>query len=267
LHKPTFNVRRIFFILLGLLVLLFAQSCSYKRSNLLLKTPKRIKSKEPVLVVNRNDTSKQVYRHRIKVGDRLAIRFLNNYDIGSAAGQSATAALSAENNYLVNYDSTVILPLLGRINLVGLTRLEAAERLEKEYGKFVVNPIIDVNIPTLSVTLIGESGANGKVTLDKENTTLLDVIAKSGGIKDSGKKRDIKIIRGTEIIVVDLRKIETLQYPDIIMHDNDIVYVEPYKVKANSEALLATQPIFTYVTATLQLALFIANVYLIAQSR
>lgn len=254
-------------ILLLLGVFLLTQSCSYKNRNILFKTNKQIKSKQAVLIVNGKDTATTPYRHRIKIGDRLLLRFLNNYDIGIAAGQSATSnagtSMGADNSYLVNYDSTTILPLIGRINLVGLTRLEASSRLEQEYSRFIVKPIIDLNIATLSVTILGEIGNSGKISIDKENTTIVDVIAKAGGIKETGKKKNIKIIRGTEIIIVDLQKIEALQSPAIVMQDNDIVYIEPYNVKANSEPYVAAQPIFTFVMATAQLALFITNVYLI----
>ncbi|MES2559967.1 MAG: polysaccharide biosynthesis/export family protein [Bacteroidota bacterium] len=254
-------------ILLLLGVFFLSESCSYKNRNILFKTPKKIKSKQPVLVVNGKDSATAQYRHRIKIGDRLILRFLNNYDIGGAAAQSATsnagASMGADNSYLVNYDSTTTLPLIGRINLIGLTRLEASEKLEKEYSKFIVKPIIDVNIATLSVTILGEITNSGKIFIDKENTTIVDVIAKAGGIKETGKKNNIKIIRGTEIIIVDLKRIEALQSSAIIMQDNDIVYVEPYNVKANSEPYVAAQPIFTFVMATAQLALFITNVYLI----
>ena len=51
------------------------------------------------------------------------------------------------------------------------------------------------------------------------------------------KKNDIKIIRGEEIIIVDLKQIESLQSPKIIIHDNDIIYVEPYSPKAALEPI------------------------------
>ena len=130
------------------------------------------------------------------------------------------------------------MPLLGRLNLLGLTRLEAAEKLEKEYSKFIINPIIDVNIASLSVTILGEVNTQGKILLDKENTTVIDVIALAGGFKDSGKKKDIKIIRGQEIIIIDLKNLKSLQSNKITIHDNDIVYVEPYGVKAALESTL-----------------------------
>src|SRR6478609_7791837 len=121
------------FIMLLIVCLFLSEGCSYKKQNMMFKTPKKVKTEDPVYIVEGSDTSKIVYRHRIKVGDRLSLRFLNNYDIGIAAQKSATAGANAESmqggnsgGYLVNYDSTVILPLLGRMNLVGLTRLEAS---------------------------------------------------------------------------------------------------------------------------------------------
>jgi polysaccharide biosynthesis/export protein len=250
-------------------LMLIASSCSYQNKNILFKTKKKIKTDEPVLIINETDSSGVVYRHRIKVGDRLSVRFLNNFDIGIASGQSATAnaneelARSGNSGYLVNYDSTVILPLLGRVNLIGLTRLEASAKLEKEYSNFIVKPIIDVNIVSLGVTVLGEVNAPGKKYLDKENTTLVDVLAFSGGIKETGKKKNIKIIRGTEIILVDLKKIEALESKALVMQDNDIVYVEPYDVKAASEPIVAMQPILTLTTTTISLILLISQFYLI----
>jgi polysaccharide export outer membrane protein len=249
---------------------LITSSCSYKKRNILFKTPQKVKTDKPVYILNL-DSLKAVsnYKHRIKVGDRLSVRFLNNYDIGNASQKSATASANAEamvsgnGGYLVNYDSTVILPLLGRLNLVGLTRLEASARLETEYSKYIVNPIIDLNIASLGVTILGEINSPGKFYVDKENTTLIDVIALAGGIKDSGKKKNIKIIRDNEVILVDLKKIEVLQSQALIMHDNDIVYIEPYNVKAAAEPFVAMQPILTLTMTSISLALLITQFYLI----
>jgi polysaccharide export outer membrane protein len=250
-----------------LLTLLILASCSYKRKNVLFKTPKKIKTKEAVYVYNTDSNSSKKYdnyRHRIKPGDRVLINFLNNYDIGSAANQSATSTANmqsnAERGYMVNYDSTITLPLIGRTNIVGLTRLEAAKRLEQDYGKYVINPIIEVNIASLSVTVLGEVSSPGKTLLDKETTTLVDVIALSGGFKDPGKKNRVKIIRGKEVILVDLRRIESLENKAIIIQDGDIVYIEPYGYKAQTEALTAVQSTTFVVLTISQLALLTIQV-------
>ena len=243
-----------------LVIFLFA-SCTYKGKNILFKTQHKINTKQPITIVNGASDTITDYKHRIKVGDRIQIRFLNNYDIGQGAVQSATSAGNnsqigiADKGYMVNYDSTVTLPLLGRLNLVGLTRLECAKKLEKEYSIFIINPIVDVNIASLSVTILGEVNSPGKILLDKENTTVVDIIALAGGFKDFGKKKDIKIIREQEIIIVDLKQVESLQSAKIIIHDNDIIYVEPYGVKATLEPVSSLAVVASILLSTTQLVL------------
>jgi polysaccharide export outer membrane protein len=231
----------------------------------LFKTPKKIKTKEAVYVYSSDSNAARKYddyRHRIKPGDRVLINFLNNYDIGSAATQSATSTANVQGTqgYLVNYDSTITLPLIGRTNIVGLTRLEAAKRLEQDYGRFVINPIIEVNIASLSVTVLGEVTLPGKTILDKENTNLVDVIALCGGFKDAGKKNRVKIIRGKDVILVDLRKIEALDYRAITVQDGDIVYVEPYGYKAQTEALSSVQTTTFVILTISQLTIVAVNI-------
>lgn len=248
-----------------LLALLVLASCSYKRKNVLFKTPKKIKTNEAVYVYSPDSNAAKKYdnyRHRIKPGDRVIINFLNNYDIGSAASQSATSTANLQGNqgYLVNYDSTITLPLIGRTNIVGLTRLEAAKKLEQDYGRYVINPIIEVNIASLSVTVLGEVTLPGKTLLDKETTTLVDVIALSGGLKDPGKKNKIKIVRGKEVILVDLRRIESLEHKAIIVQDGDIVYVEPYGYKAQTEGLSSVQSTTFVILTISQLTLITIQV-------
>lgn len=254
--KPYLKMRALWIVL----AFLFFNACTYKGKNVLFKPEKKVKSNEAVYIFNSDGSKAQEsnnYKHRIKPGDRVLIRFLNNYDIGQAAAQSATSTANIENQngYLVNYDSSITLPLIGRTNIVGLTRLEAAKRLEQEYGKFVINPIIEVNIASLTVTVLGEVAVSGKILLDKENTTLVDVLALSGGMKDSGKKKSIKIIRGKEVILVNLRRLTALESQAIIIHDGDIVYVEPYGLKAQTEAFTSIQSTSMLVLTLTQLTL------------
>lgn len=250
-----------------LLFLVMASSCSYKKKNILFKTRKPVKTEQPVFVINPDSTGSKVYRHKIKPGDRLMVRFLNNYDLGQNATQSATSAANSqmvsgtERGYLVNYDSTVTLPLIGRVILVGLDRLEAAKFLEQEYNKFVNNTIIDVNIASLSVTVLGEVFVPGKIEVDRENTTLVDVIALAGGLKDAAKKNNIKIIRGTEVIIVNLKDIEALKSPDIVIHDNDIIYVEPYGLKAATEPISSAGAVTSIMLTVMQFVILGIQIY------
>jgi len=198
-------------------------------------------------------TDSIVYKHRIKPDDRIIINFLNNYDLEKNNLMSTTAADLEQKSFLVNYDGTVTLPIIGRTMLVGLTRLEAAQRLETLYSKYIINPIIDVSIVNLSVSVLGEVKMPGTYKLDKENTNLVEVLAMAGGATEFGKVYKVKIIRGNlkspQIIEVDLGEASSLKRTDIIIQDKDIIYVEPMKNKLRGSAVAVLNPYFIIITS------------------
>ncbi|MFN9110914.1 MAG: polysaccharide biosynthesis/export family protein [Bacteroidota bacterium] len=257
-------IRNFQFFFIVTVLAFFMSACSTKEKNILFNPPEQIKTNQAIVEWPINDSlnkrnQQKEYRHTIKIGDRLEIKFLNNYDIGQGATQSATAYANIDANsktgYLVNYDSTVTLPLIGRINLLGQTRLEAAKSLERAYGNYVINPIIEVNILSLSVTVLGEVVLPGKVLLDDEKTNLIDVLALSGGFKETAKKNKVRIIRGNQVIQVNLRDLSVVNDPRINVHDGDIIYVQPYAIKAFTEPISSLQSSTFIILALSQLAI------------
>jgi polysaccharide export outer membrane protein len=194
-----------------------------------------------------------VYGHRIAADDRIRIRFLNNIDLEKNNLSSIGTSSIEESGFLVDYSGMVTLPIIGRTDLGGLTRLDAARKLELLYSKYIVNPIIDVIIINLSVSVLGEVRMPGSYKLDKENTTLIEVLAMAGGPTEYGKIYNIKIIRGNlkspQIIEVDLGKTNSLKKPDIIIQDKDIVYVEPVKNKLRGATIAGLSPYFIVLTS------------------
>ncbi|MFN4972919.1 MAG: polysaccharide biosynthesis/export family protein [Bacteroidota bacterium] len=244
--------------------LMLMQSCNYGNNNLLFKTPSKLRSSQPVKVFSGSGyKSDSLYKHKIKIGDRVVINFLQNYDLGQGASQSAASSvINQGEGYLINYDSTAILPLLGRVNMVGMTRPEAARFLEKKYSEAGINnPIIDVNIPTLSVAVYGEVPGPGLIKLDKENTSLVEVLAKCGGFKDAGKKNYVQIIRKDQIILVDLKTIYSVHDPRTVVQDGDIIYVQPYGIKARMEPVTVSTTAILSVLQVIQISMIGFQIY------
>ncbi len=262
----------IFFLAAFVLIL---EGCSYKSRNILYKTPHKLDNKAPAFQYDPStqkysEPDSTSYKHRIKIGDRIQVHFLQNYDLGQNSTQSATS--NQQNSgadvkgYLVNYDSTVTLPLVGRTNLCGLTRLEAAKKLEIAYSKHLTDPIIDIEILNLSVSVLGDVVNPGKYYVDKENTKLVEVIAMAGGFKDGSKKNTIQIIRDGQVIQVDMQKIETSNANITILHDNDIIYIPPFGIKADLEPITVASAAITPLLTVLQITLMSIQIYIMFQT-
>jgi polysaccharide biosynthesis/export protein len=219
-----------------------------------------VDSKGQAVYVENPAKDTAVYRHRIKPDDRIVINFLNNYDLEKQNLLSNSGDRTEEKSFLVADDGTVTLPIIGRVELKGLTRQEAARKLEEQYSKYIKNPIIDVSIINLSVSVLGEVRNPGTYMLDRENTNLVELLAMAGGVTDNGRLKRLRIIRGDlkapEVIYIDLRQLNSLQSDKLIIHDKDIVYVEPTAGKKAGAPLTALSPYFILLT-TLS-SLFIA---------
>jgi polysaccharide export outer membrane protein len=231
---------KIIALVVALLSLL--SSCSTKKSNRMLIMNDAPTSVPEVFVVNKKDSIENTYSHKIKSGDRIAVKFLNNYDLTkSTFNLDANPAIEA--GYVVDIN--------------GLTREEASKKLEKLYSTILNNPLIEVSIVSIKVNIFGEVGRQGKFLIDRDNISLIDLISEAGGLTSRAKKKSIRIIRGDpsspQIIIVDLRKVGILHYSELMIQDNDIVIVDPMRVYEISDPVTAVgtmlQPLLLVVNS------------------
>ena len=99
-------------------------------------------------------------------------------------------------SYLVDNDGTVKLPVLGRVELAGLSIREAESKLENMYSKYYNEPFVMLDVNNNRVIVSPGSGGKAQViTLVNANTTLLEALAFAGGVSDRGIASKIKLIR------------------------------------------------------------------------
>lgn len=216
--------------LLCLLAVVLMSSCSFKNSSRILRYPKSFNTDtlRTVAVFNGQETYSE---YRIKVSDKLSVRNLQDPELlGSRLGTPTELRVT----YDVNKDGTIILPALGSVKVVGLTREEARDEIQRLYGeRLFKDPIIDLTINSLKITMLGAFNSEGNFVLENQTIDLLDMVGKAGGIADDANIKKIRIIRGNrenpELIVADLSNINTLSSPKLVLQDGDIIIAERNK--------------------------------------
>jgi len=230
------------------LLFIFA-SCSTKQYQVLFQQKNSL-----------NDTAYQkadaTGQYHIKSQDILQVRNLQDtkYLVDNSPKNNVnTNVLNGESgdnqNFQVDDEGFVMLPAIGRIKVGGYTRAEAQKLIEDTYRKSVlVNPIIELKIVNLKVTMLGEVKAPGNFPLTKEHTTLLELIGSAGGITERANESNVKIIRGTEknpkVIVVDLGNIQSINDPRTILQNGDIIYIAQNKRTTRNENLQSFSTMF-----------------------
>lgn len=184
--------------------------------------------------------------YKLQPGDNLFIRAINTIDEKGAAAingdpnRSTTTGLSSEssiylNSYTVDEAGYIELPLIGKVEVKNLTVEEAKDRLQAELDKFVNQTTLIVKLSSFNLTLVGEVLRPGKYKVYQSQINIFEAISMAGSVTNFAKNSEVKIIRqtdnGSEIVVVDLGQADILSSPYYYMKPNDIIYVEPLKIK------------------------------------
>ncbi len=189
------------------------------------------------------------YVPTINKGDILAVQisslnseasaFFNPYAT-MTSGQSAapTTALPQTAGYLVTDNGTIELPLLGTLSVAGLTNIQAAELIRGKLKTFLKEPTVSVRNQNFRVSVLGEVARPALFTIPNEQLTLPEALGLAGDLTIYGRRDNVLIIReenGKRTFArLDLTKRDAFRSAYYSLHSNDIVYVEPSKVRISA---------------------------------
>jgi polysaccharide export outer membrane protein len=212
-------------ILLVFIPLLFLMSCRFLNPQVMFKTPKNYS-------FDSDTTHLRKTEYIITPGDRLEMHFytidgFKLVDVTNTVGSTEEEIIT----YLVEKDSLVKLPIIGYINLAGLTIQEGEKKLEQIYTKYYINPFVQLKITNRHVYVFFADGGKGStVNLSNDNTSIIEVISLAGGLTAYSKAWRIKVIRGDlhnpTIRLIDMSTIEGVMASNLTVRSNDIIYVE-----------------------------------------
>lgn len=174
---------------------------------------------------------KNDFESKIKTGDQLDIRVTSLSIVEDELFNKAAAVSNSPgvSGYTVYPDGAVLLHRLGRVAVAGLTRRELAAKLENDLQPYMKEPIVNVIYLNHKITIIGEVGGPQVLAMPEEKLPLLDVLIKSGDIKENGLRNKVMIIRdsGNDKTVkhVNLEDHSIFNSPWYYVQPNDIIYV------------------------------------------
>ncbi|TKT94137.1 hypothetical protein FDK13_02690 [Dyadobacter frigoris] len=238
-------------------VLLFVISCTTQK-----KSPSIISEKLIMAPVQKSTGA-----YLIQPGNRLLIHNLNwTSRLFPEPDKIQNGQSISQGGYLVqvNEEGNISMPEIGRFRVSGLTRLQLSDSLTSRYKNIIRDPIFEVEITNLQVKVLGACTIQGLVTLDKETQTLGEVLAKAGGIKYNEAGNTIQIIRGDgkeqKIIEYDFQQLGDPGIINLLIYDNDVVYIPPSREGIRSVRLSRKLVILQPILIALNLALLIVNI-------
>ncbi len=159
--------------------------------------------------------------------DKLSIEFYTQATPNQE--QAALFNVLTKVGYEVDEKGFITIPVIGKFMIAGLTTAQAEDSLQKRVSIYVSNPLVIVNSPVITVTVMGENKRMGNIELPVQQANLVNLMA-TVGVTDNASIKDILVIREDSITgkripyQVDMRSGAVYQSPVYHLQKNDVIY-------------------------------------------
>ena len=162
-------------------------------------------------------------------------------------GEAIANTSQGTSGYIIKADGTIDFPVLGAIEAAGKTRDELASFIKTELinRNLVNDPVVTVEFVNLQFAVMGEVRTPGSYKITRDHITLLDALSMAGDLNINGRRDNVLVLRpntsgALTAYVVDMRSFDNVQHsPAYYIHQNDYIYVEPNKKRANESTVNA----------------------------
>ena len=214
--------------------------------------------------------SEYLYDARIMPKDVLTIT-VNTVNPEAAAPFNLTVPTSFNNQtrstysqpilqtYLVDNNGRIDYPVLGTLQVGGLSKSECEKLIHDKilpYLNAAENPVVTVRMSNYKISVLGEVNRPGMFTVGNEKINILEALAQAGDLTIYGVRDKVKLIREDakgrkDVITLNLNDANIINSPYYYLQQNDIVYVEPNKVKARNSTIGQSTTIWLSATSIL----------------
>ena len=147
-------------------------------------------------------------------------------------GETSIMQSPVLQTYTVNPQGEIHFPILGKIQLAGLTRSQAVDLIAQKVSAYLPNPIINLQIISYKVTVLGEVFKPGTVEVPDGRVSIFDALGAVGDLTIHGDRRNVLLIRDNKSIYkFDLTSTDIFNSPYYYLQQNDVIYVEPDDVR------------------------------------
>ena len=200
--------------------------------------------------------SKGLYDAKIMPKDELTILVQTTDPLTSEPfNLRSTGQTSSKNQitgYLVDNDGMINLPIVGKIHVAGLTKTECEDLIKSKIQPYLArteNPLVSVRTSSYRITVIGEVNRPGVIPVATEKISLIEALAEAGDMTIYGKRDNVLLVREDKSgekhkVRLNMNDANIINSPYYYLQQNDIVYVEPHKVKARNTFFGSNTSIF-----------------------
>lgn len=156
------------------------------------------------------------------------------------------------HNYLVNDSGYIVLPVLGKISVIGDGLEEIQQHIQMKIDAYIKNALAIVKLVGFKISIFGEVQNPGVYSV-ADRVNIFELISRAGDITVYGNKKKALLIRetgeGSQTFTIDLTDNNIIASDFYYLQPNDIIYVKPVRTKALRQETSNITGILSVITA------------------
>jgi len=172
---------------------------------------------------------------KVSAFDEIAVKPFNLTTMNTTSNPDTESSAAAAGQYVVSSEGYVVMPVLGRIFCMGMTKKQLELDIEERLKVYLTDPRVDVTLTNFSISVLGAVSSPGQKTTNNEKLNLFQAMALSGDMLPTADRTNVKLLRYSEqskkdtLINLDFSDRGIVNSPYYYLEQNDILYVEPDK--------------------------------------
>lgn len=157
--------------------------------------------------------------------------------------------------YKIDEKGMIEMPLIGKVSLKDLSIYNATDTLRNKLAVYLKSPSVNIRVVNHSFTIIGEVNRPATYNILDEKLSLPEALGLAGDLTIYGRRDNILLIRvdeegNREKVRLNILDANFLNSEYYYLKNNDIIYVEPSKVKSTyNDRTYQVLPIVTSIVS------------------
>jgi polysaccharide export outer membrane protein len=239
-------MKKIFYLFVAVAIVVMLGSCASTKKVAYFQNVNEVSLAESKGLYDARIMPKDMLTITVSTTDpKAAIPFnLSISNTLNSTGNLNTGGVTLQT-YLVDNNGNINYPVIGMVNVSGMTVRQCEEFITakiKPYMADTEKPVVTVRMSSFRIPVMGEVNHPGTFSVSTEKISILEALAQAGDLSIYGKRDNVMLIREDatgekSVHILNLNDANIINSPYYYLQQNDIVYVEPNKVKAQNASI------------------------------
>ena len=261
-------MKKIYLMLMAMVAMLLA-SCSSPKNVAYIQNSDSIDYSRSEVLYDARIMPKDILTITVNTVNPEASAPFNLFVSTELSANRSIGGQRALQTYLVDNKGCIEFPVIGTTKVGGLTKSACEKLIHDKIQRFMnaeENPIVTVRMSNYKISVLGEVNSPGMFTVSNEKINIFEALAQAGDLTIYGVRDRVKLIREDEkghkdVYTLNLNDAEIINSPYYYLQQNDVIYVEPNKVKAKNSAIGQSTTIWISIAGALvSLASLVVNI-------